>query len=199
MQYEEVKSELQSIVELCESIPQSYRNKCFEILLAAFLSSPSRRPVAAGPSGFGVAAGTPGPPEGEKMPLPTQVRVFMSRNDIDEAVLEAVFLYAGGEVHFIREPSPSKVAEAQIQWALLLALKSGMLENTIVVDPEDVRSMCQEKDAYDAANFAANFKRKLTAKLFRGLLEPHGESRGLTDEGERELAKLLNTLAGAQH
>ena len=198
MEYEELKSELQAIVDLCQSIPEPYRNKCFEILLTAFISPPSRRPVAPGPSAAGVDADTGSPPEGEKIPLPAQVRVFMSRNDIAEGVLAAVFFFAGGELHFIKEPSPSTVAEGQIQWALLLALKSGILNNSVVVDPEDVRSICQEKGFYDGGNFAAIFKRKSNARLFKGLLEPHGESMALTPEGEAELAKLLNTLRGAQ-
>jgi len=197
MEYEEMKSELQSIVELCESIPQPYRNKCFEILLTAFLSPPSRRPAAAGPSAAALPARVGSPPEAEKIPLPSQVRLFMRKNAVTEGVLEAVFFFASGELHFIKEPSTSSAAEGQIQWALLLALKSGILNNTVVVDPEDVRSICQEKGFYDVANFTAIFKRKSKARLFNGLLEPQGESRALTPDGEAELAKLLNTLAGA--
>jgi len=197
MEYEQLKSELQNIVDLCESIPEPYRDKCFEILLTAFISPPLRRPGASGPSAADVGPAAGSSPEGEKIPTPAQVRVFMQRNAITEAVLAAVFLFAGGELHFIKEPSPTTVAEGQIQWALLLALKSGILNNSVVVDPEDVRSICQEKGFYDAQNFAAVFKRPSNAKLFKGLLEPQGESRALTTEGEAELAKLLNTLAGA--
>ena len=197
MEHEELKSELETIIDLCEAIPEPYRNKCFEILLTAFISPASLRTVSLRSSAVGVQERVGSPPQGEKIPTPAQVRVFMQRNAISEGVLGAIFLFAGGELHFIKEPSPPTVAEGQIQWALLLALKSGILNNSIVVDPEDVRSICQEKGFYDAGNFAANFKPKSNAKLFKGLLRPQGEPRVLTADGEAELAKLLSTLAGA--
>ncbi|GAF85556.1 unnamed protein product, partial [marine sediment metagenome] len=38
------------------------------------------------------------------------------------------------DVLFIREPSPGKVVDGQIQWALLLALKNSILNNELSVD-----------------------------------------------------------------
>ena len=195
MEYEELKAELQAIVALCESIPELYRIRCFEVLLTSLIDR--RKPAARAPVDAGDKAPVPTPEQADKIPTPAQVRVFMQRNAVTEQVLSAVFLFAGGDLHFIKEPSPTTVAEGQIQWALLLALKAGILNNTIIVDPEDVRSICQEKGFYDGPNFAAIFKRPSNAKLFKGLLEPQGEARSLTTEGEAELAKLLRSLAGA--
>jgi hypothetical protein len=195
MEYEELKSELQAIVALCETIPEAYRLKSFEILLAARIAP--QRPAARAPAEAREQGAVTPPAEEEKVPTPAQVRVFMQRNSISEQLLPAVFLFAGGDLHFIKEPAPPSVAEGQIQWALLLALKSGILNNNIAVDPEDVRSICQEKGFYDGPNFAAIFKRPSNAKLFKGLLEPQGEARSLSPEGEAELAKLLRALAGA--
>jgi hypothetical protein len=77
----------------------------------------------------------------------------------------------------------------------LLSLKSGILNNSLKVDPEEVRSMVQEKGFYDSANYATNFKKPKYAALFRAALEPQGESQSLSADGETALAELIKSLA----
>ena len=85
-----------------------------------------------------------------------------------------------------------------MQWALLLALKNCILSNDLSVDPEDVRSVCQDKGFYDTANFGTNFKRATYAKLFKGPMERQGDPQGLTPEGQTELARVIQQLAKVQ-
>ena len=101
------------------------------------------------------------------------------------------------EVHFLKEPGGTSIAQGQIAWALLLALKSALETNNFVVDPEDVRSICQDKGFYDKANFSAHFKKQNNAKLFKGQLEAQGEARALTTDGQTALASVIRTLAAA--
>ena len=63
-------------------------------------------------------------------------------------------------------------------------------------DPEDVRSICQEKGFYDRANFAANFKRPNNVALFKEPLEPQGSAQALSNEGQEALGRLVKSLAG---
>lgn len=194
MNYEELKDQIQKIVEISTAVPEPFQDKCFEILLTHLLREiehPIRQPTIPYPKPEAIS------PVGESIPTPAQVRVFMQRNEVAQDTLQSVVMYINGDIHFIKEPSPPTIAEGQIQWALLLALKNGILSNTLQVDPEDVRSICQEKGFYDSPNFAAIFKRRANKKLFKGLLKPHGEPQQLSPEGEAELAKLIKSLAGA--
>jgi len=194
--YEALKSELQAISDLAATVPAPFRERCFEILLQHLLAgvaSPSK-PAA------GETDHTPPspavPPGGTKIPTPAQVRVFMQKTNVTESDLCRIFLFEDGELHFVKEPATQKVAQGQIEWALLIALKNGILTNSLSVDPEDVRSICQEKGFYDRANFAAIFKRPNNLALFKGPLEPQGSAQMLSNEGQEALGRLVKSLAG---
>jgi hypothetical protein len=122
----------------------------------------------------------------------------MQKTGVTVEQLAAVATVADGEVHFLKEPTPDKIAKGQTQWALLLALKNAISSNVFSVDPEAVRSVCQEKGFYDKNNFAKNFKNDGTAKLFKKPLEPQGEAQGLSSEGFDALGELVRTLASGK-
>lgn len=137
-------------------------------------------------------------PPDTALPITTQLRVFMQRNQISEDEIKAILMVADGGVHFIQEPAPGNVTTGQMQWALLIALKNCILINDLSVDPEDVRSVCQDKGFYDTANFGTNFKKSKHARLFKGPMERQGDPQGLTTEGQAELAKVIRQLAKVQ-
>lgn len=120
----------------------------------------------------------------------------MQRTGVTDDELERVLMVEDGEVHFVREPSHGIVAKGQIEWALLLALKQAILENEFSADPEDVRSICQDKGYYDKKNFATNFKKATTASYFKNPLEPQGARQTLTPEGQTALGQLVKRLSG---
>ena len=192
--YEQIKGELKQIVELVESVPERYRDKCFDLLLSNLLSGqePSKREKE-DPS---KKADESQVKKDKAFTFPAKVKAFVRRYGMKEEQLERIAMVELGDVHFIHEPKDVKNATGQIQWALLLGLKSALLGGDMVVDPEGVRSICIEKGLYDKANFAANFKRAPNRPLFNGLLEPQGESRKLTAKGEEKLAEVLKALAG---
>ena len=83
------------------------------------------------------------------------------------------------------------------QWALLLALTNALLKNSFIVDPEDLRSVCQDKGFYDQANFAAALKGSM-AKLFKAPLVTNGSPQQLSSEGQEQLAAVIRSLAGKE-
>jgi hypothetical protein len=190
MDYKKLREDVREIEKIASELPEGLREKCFELLLQRRLDevAPAR------PRDEDEVKKEKERKPGE-LPIPAKVRALMQRTGVSEEALGAVLLYEDGEVHFVREPRPKKVARGQIEWALLLALKSAMLGKGLVVDPEDVRSVCVDKGFYDKANFAAYFKTKKNAALFRGLVEPQGEARPLTSEGEETLGDLVKRLA----
>lgn len=192
--YERLKSELKSIVDLVEAIPERYRERTFDLLLSHLLS--------AEPSGNRDDSGSMAKQSDlmkkdktATLTLSAKVRAFMKRHSLSEEQLGEVVLIENGEVHFIREPKVEKNATAQIQWTLLLALKEALLNGELAVDPEAVRSVCIDKGFYDKANFAANFKTPSNKALFQKPPTPQGDPVRLSQQGEDQLAQIIKDLA----
>jgi hypothetical protein len=187
MEYTKLKGEIMEIAEIANSVPEQFKQKCFEILLTRLVSEESREKN-------GKEKDTLLDKRKTDLPVTTQLRVFMRKTGITEAELKEVVMFADNNVHFIKEPSESKITSGQIEWSLLLALKNTILNDKMCVDPEAVRSVCQEKGCYDVANFAANFKSPKYKKFFKGLMEPQGEAQTLSKEGQDELASIIRKL-----
>ncbi len=208
MDYQKLKEEIKEIAAIAADVPEPFRDKCFEILLNNLIGKPvSTSPLstaaaipqqeapAASRGSVGADTGTAN--DGAALPKPSEIRVFMTKTGVTEDELKRVVMFDDGEIHFLREPAPAKIAQGQIEWALLLALKNAFEKNEFAVDPEDVRSICQEKGFYDNANFAANFKLPKNAELFRGPMKGQGEAQPLTSDGHTALARVIKSLAGA--
>src|SRR5947199_5779966 len=191
--YEKLKKELKDIVDLVESVPERYRDRCFDLLFSQLLSG--QAPPAEDKDDASKKVQDKDTKSRNAVALPAKVRTFIRRYQISEEQLRSVVMVEDAEVHFVYEPKDVKVATGQIQWAVLLSLKSALLGGDMTVDPEDVRSICIEKGLYDKANFAAVFKRPPNSSLFNGLLEPQGGPKRLTTKGEERLAEVLKTLA----
>ena len=209
MNYEELKEEVKQIAEIAGSVPEPFRDKCFELLLSNLIGKQAH-----------VSKGTPTPAKLEAkepdstsedktaatqsngatstFPMTTQLRLFMRKTAVTNDELDKILMYdkeGEGNVHFIKEPHDIQVITGQMEWALLLALKKVILKDSLSVDPEDVRSVCQDKGFYDLANFAANFKKPKYSKLFKGSMVSQGAAQQLSNDGQDELGKLIKRLA----
>lgn len=195
MEYKELKEEIKEIGKIAATVPESFQGKCFELLLNHLLS--------------GQAGGTPPqppprqtnpnempPPKPGNIAVPSHVKAFMRRKSVSQDQIEALVMLEEDEFHFIKEPEHGQAAKGQMDWALLIALKNGIQNNTLKADPEEIRSIVQEKGFYDSANFAGNFKKQKNAALFRGPLERQGEAQALSTDGETALATLIKELTG---
>ena len=187
MDYVRLREELKEITQIAESVPEPFKQKCFEVLLTRLLATgaPATVPAEAAPDRASSV----------DLPVTTQLRVFLQRTGLAEEDLKRVVMVAENEVHFVKEPASKAISDGQIQWSLLLALKNCILNNAFSVDPEEVRSACQDKGYYDQRNFARTFKRPGNAKFFKGTMEAQGEPQQLTNEGQKELAALVHKLA----
>ena len=200
MDYQQIKTEVAEIAQIAASVPEPFRDKCFELLLSHLLGAPGGDGGGDVPDhdskGRGEGDDSSGGDGGiTPLPIQSQLRVFMNKTGVTKDELESVVMFEDGEAHFIRGPTPKNVAAGQMEWALLLALKSAVEHNKLETDPEDVRSICQEKGFYDKSNFSANFKKAANAAMFRQALEGQGEPQPLSSEGQAALAKLVKSLA----
>jgi uncharacterized protein YcgL (UPF0745 family) len=197
VKYEDLKQEIKEITSIAESVPEAFREKCFELLLNKVLARETRHKPDEVEKGklkheeSELDRAGHGP---STLSLQGQVKAFMRRRDITPEQMETLLMIENGEVHFLKEPSHGEAKRGQNEWALLLALKSGLLNNILKADPEDVRSIVQEKGFYNATNFATNFKGDRYSGYFKEPLRTQGTAQPLTPEGEKALAELIKTL-----
>lgn len=215
--YERLKIEVAEISKIASSVPDEFRDSCFELLLKSLLASTgdrqsrdrdetddssahdsqaAKRGESEGTGGGN--GGNRGNGSSDPIPLQAQMRVFLAKTNVTQEQLSKVLMMDGHHVHFVREPTTKTVAAGQIEWSLLLALKNGIEVNKLEADPEAVRSICQDKGFYDRKNFASYFKRGKAASYFKGAMEPQGSAQGLTSDGQDALGALVKSLAGAE-
>jgi hypothetical protein len=199
MDYAQLKGSIKEIAEIAASVPEQFRDKCFELLLANLLrengnsatgGEESRKKEHKSPDD------SEKKPKGDGAPITTQLRVLMKKTDVTKEEIDKILLFDNGEVHFIKEPHTKGITTGQMEWALLLALKNGIEKNSLTTDPEEVRSVCQDKGYYDKGNFSGVFKQDRNAKLFRKPLVAQGPAEPLSSDGQDALGELIKRLAG---
>jgi hypothetical protein len=190
MNWEVIKSGVEQVVALCESVPERFRDRCFDLLMGALLREKGS-PRSLSPSDEDEREEPPNKDGGElKLNAPT--RAFMKRHGVAEEQLSQVVMTDGDEVHFVRKPKISNNATGQIDWALLLALKSGLADGKFEVSAQAIRATCDSEGCYDRSNFAKTLKRN--KELFKA--EMSGDApQGLSNAGEARLAALIKTLS----
>ncbi len=195
--FKQLKSAITEISDIASSVPEQFRDKCFETLLNALLAgekAPTKEHEESKES-HKDAESHKKPPAGS-VSLNAQLRVFLRKTKVTDEELNKVVLVEGEEVHFVQVPSSKNNTRGQLDWSLLLGLKNAILKNSFEVDPEEVRSKCIDVGFYDKANFAANFKKEKFTKLFKGTLTSQGKAVALSPEGQDALGELVKALAG---
>lgn len=188
MNHEEIKKEIKEIVSIVELVPTELKTKCFEILLVNFLTTTRlpQKEAAEEKSKYKELNST--------FTLSASMKAFLLRNNITQEELKSVIMVENNEIHFIREPEFKSALKGQNDWALLIALKNGLLNDSLKADPEEVRSIVQDKGFYIKKNFSSYFKKEKYVKYFKTPLEPQGSSQQLSREGETALAELIKSL-----
>lgn len=184
------EEQLQEIVQLAETVPEKFQEKCFELLLShalGFASRPGISPVSSEP----VVQERAVAPDQVEFVLPIDVKAFLTQYGFAESTVWDFFLADGEEIRPIYKLSSTKKAEAQTQHALMMALETAIGTGNFTVGIEELRSRCQERKVYDSPNFKKNIKSR--ANLFRQVDDV--EDLTLSPDGKSELADLLETLA----
>lgn len=187
--------EAEGPAEAVKSLYEDFRDGILAEWASEQVPAPGGGSGEGGGSGGGGGGGGGG---GPSIRMTSSLRLFMARTGVTEEELGAVVFTGDGTVEFIREPAAQQMSTGQIEWALLLALRNAIESDRMEVDPEDVRSKCQDTGHYDSGNFASIFKRSTNAALFKGPMVPQGDPQGLTTEGSDELGRVVKRLAAQQ-
>lgn len=179
--FTEIEQKVKEITKICESIPETYRLRCFEYLMENFLIIQNvSKPEQIIPESKKLT---------EQIPIPIDVRAFLTQYELEPSVIEKLFLMDGVEIRHTYKIRTTKKSQAQIQISLLMAL-----ENTIR-DPNkkfefaatEVRQRCIDLQCYDMPNFSTHFKNNKS--YFKSLDDL--EHIVLSSDGKSELAEVI--------
>lgn len=184
MEAKKLKALINDAISMAEGVPEPYKQKCFEILLVTLLRK-ELAPVTLGPP--------PKPeeiaPKPSEFVVPLDVRAFFQQQEIPEEHLSKLFLMSGTEVRPKYKITITKMATAQIQLALLIALENALRGGKFGFSIETVRQKCIEHKRYYRKNFQSYFKKN--SKLFKDLTEELVE---LSPDGKAELADVISEI-----
>jgi len=181
---------ISGIIEICEKIPETYREKCFEILLNNTLHDTSQqiaRNLDGGNTETEIAIKKP------ELSVPIDVRAFLTQYEINELSLNKLFIFGkGNEIRTTYHIDPKIKSTAQIQIALLTALENSIKDSDVNFEfsSEEIRKRCQNNDVYDNKNFKRHFK--ANSNFFKSLSDL--EHIGLSPDGKSELADVITKV-----
>jgi hypothetical protein len=198
-----LKKEIQEIVELVKTVPETLQARTLELLLQDALDRAGGRPrlQVGKEEQHDDATDTAKTKKKSKEresegldlnTLPMRVKAFMKKNGVTIKQLEKLFHVEGKEVEPMWTLTTTKFSKAQVQTALLQALQRALTSGEFSFDREEVKTACRDRGNYNEANFKANFHNN--NRYFSGL-----ERAGLvslTDAGMTALATLITALAG---
>ncbi len=203
--YEELKTEISTILEIVDKCPVDLKQQCFDILLHSFIEDSKKVKTKTHDN---VVMNTI---EQERLPIPqaisgsasedvklnmfhTAVRRMLEANSITIEDLNKLYYQEGNVIKPLYEHMKTTLtSDSQIRLALLTAFENGYSNNELVADVENVRDRCKAFKCYDGGNFTAIFKR--SKSFFDGLEESSMKTFKLSVEGKKELCIVLRDMA----
>lgn len=198
-----LKSEIQEIVELVKTVPESLQVRTLELLLQDLLDRTGGKKVSGSSEKEDEREERPATKDKNREreseglnphTLPMRVKAFMKRTKVTDKQLERLFHIEGKQYEPIWTLKVTKFSKAQVQIALLQSLQRALTSGEFSFDREEVRTECKDRKSYDNTNFKANFQN--SGKCFSGLEKDGLVS--LTDDGMTALAALITELAGVE-
>jgi len=180
--------ELKKIVDLAKSVPEEFRQKCFELLLSYALQNIEAKPLETKKTD--TVHAKPAPAEKVEFQLPIDVRAFLTQYGLDQSLLWKLFHVEGSEIRPIYTLKTHKKARAQIEHALMMCLELAMRSGKFLVSLDDLRARCTDHKCYDSPNYMRNLK--ALSKLFK--VVEADQPLVLTADGKSELAELIESL-----
>jgi len=202
-----LKAEIQEIVELVKTVPESLQVRTLELLLQDLLdrTGEPKRPAKHNDENNEEDEPLPGKERTERRAkstseglnpgtLPMRLKAFMKRTQVTIGQIDRLFHVEGKQIEPIWTLKSTKFSKTQVEIALLQSLQRAITLGEFSFDRELVREECIKRGGYNKTNFVANFRNN--GKYFSGLDKDGLVS--LSDEGMTALAALVNDLAGVK-
>jgi hypothetical protein len=189
--------------KLASACPEKLQEKCFELLLADYLSRVhgGREPKVAEEPG----AEADKPERADKLPthqedikekdLHVKARRFLAKFVVGLDDVNEVFYREGDEFRPLYDTlGTTQISECQVRIALIQALMNAFKTGNFVFNGERVRAECDARKCYDSDHFAHYFKRN--AALFAGFTKYDSKNADVTlsNQGLEKLAELIKQM-----
>jgi len=197
--FEDAEDDLKRIVALAEKCPTALQEKCFEILLTAYVNSKTTPPPAPPPAG--TQPPPPPPPPGSDsnltgMQVPEAIRVrfgtVAARLKVTQPQLASLFDFQNDPFtyHAVAVPGSGK-PQTMRNVGLLVAAKTYLATGNWTADWKEFRAMCIDQGCWDKGNYPTYLNSK------EGYFRVASASEGITlsSDGIRAAETLLATLA----
>ena len=160
--YEDAETELAKILKLVDTVPETLKGKCFEILLQGYVtvatSKHAKPPVAKDQHAIPSKV-----PSADESQIPAELlprfKNTAKRLGVDHAAIEKLFDFGSKPFTFhAYQILGANNAEKTRNVALYVAAKSYLANGTWVADWKEVKAQCVDQNCYDVANFASHLK-----------------------------------------
>ena len=174
---EMVKNKIAEAIEVAESVPEKYQQKCFEVLLETALHGNTFNGDVAQ-----VAQKSTGQPLAG-----TQ---FLAAQGITDNMLSRVLHLDGDSYELIASNlKVGSVAQKEVRLALLLGVKNLLEGGEGFFQKDSLVTQCKKYAAFDSPNFAAHMKKQ------RNLFLAKENGWVLTVPGKEQAAQAIKELA----
>lgn len=207
MELKDIEQKIKDIVKIVELCPASLQEKCFEMLLNAYvlgtIPAPRKQEVKqpkedAGDTGAESEekdipdTGKTDEPEIKLSDIHVKARKFLEKGISIEQINNIFYKDGDDYKPLFDHLKTSKIGESQVRITLLEALKNGLKTGEFSADTKTVRDLCEAYKCYDLSNFAGNFKK--AAEMFN---EEYKKdiTLSLSAKGKEKLADVIKDLA----
>lgn len=179
------KEELKEIVDLCNSVPDKFQVKCFELVLTNSLKPTN------GQQSEEKESKIPPPRDisSSDYKLPITLSAFIGQYKLNSQNVLSLFHIDKESIVPIYNLTARNKKQAQTQLALLLSLENALSTGKFSFDQKLLRTKCEENKIYDYTNFKTYLKQNNT--YYKNIDD---DEIFLTPEGKTALADLLETL-----
>lgn len=199
----DLKQEIQEVIEVAKSCPENLQTMVAEILLNDLLRNRRTSEVVTdgqkpneqdgAKASFNDGSTSNGAEQsnlkqgGSEFRLPLRLKAFLKKYAIGHDRLTVFFHMEEGQVAPIWSVTATKIAEGQIQIALLTSLENAIKTGEFAFAMGDVHAACKEHKV-EETNWSNNFKNN--SRLF-GSLDKDGPI-SLSEDGMKRLAALIS-------
>jgi hypothetical protein len=202
--YEDAKPEIQRILKLIEEVPESLREKAFEILLQGYVKNVAGSSSTDQQTPLGTTQKPPPPPAPPsadltwKQDIPDEVlprfETMANRLKVSSESLADVFDFSMDPFTFAAFHVEGKSnRERALRIALLVAARGYLATGRWSADWSEIKAMCTHQSCYDVNNFSSTLK-AAEGEWFKKVNS--GTSVQTNAKGQKEAERLLKVYAG---
>ncbi|HEY0331449.1 MAG TPA: hypothetical protein VGC77_20410 [Rhodopseudomonas sp.] len=195
LDFAKARKDINEIMEIVKSVPESLQERCFELLFEAAFAEPTvaTAPKEQAQDRIEAPAENDGKTPDKK--LPANILAFINRYGVTRAELDKLFMLDHDPMLPVYKIPSGNLSKAQLIKVMMVLLENGLLGNSISAPYTELRESVKDDGFFDS-NFNKALKRNHA--LFRGAITDDSIAEDgvveLTGEGMTKLAEIVKEL-----